>query len=140
MNLYLDAIMTRLLTLLTAALVLNGCAPVEITPQDPSTIGEADRRCFLSQTVVNFRSDNDTTTYVRAGRNGVFELKSGFCRGLSSASSLAFSGGQICTGETVDMNVSGRSLTNENNNVCRAKLTRHLAPDEVAALPPRLRP
>lgn len=137
--------MTRLLIVATTALALSSCAPNGVSPLDRVSVAGADRPCFLPQTVVNFRSDGDTTTYVRAGRNDVFELKSGFCRGLGSARSLAVSGGlgtggRSCAGQTIDIAVSGPSLTNENNSVCRAEVVRKLTPDEVAALPSRLRP
>lgn len=132
--------MTRLLIVATAALALASCAPGGMSSRDRAAVAETDRPCFLSQTMVNFRSDDDTTVYVRAGRNAVFELRTGFCRGLNSARSLAISGNRTCTGETVDLAVSGPSLTNENNSVCRAEVARQLTPDEVAALPARLRP
>lgn len=137
--------MTRLLIVVATALTLASCAPGGISTRDRAFVADADRPCFLPQTVRNFRSDGDATTYVLAGRNEVFELSSGFCRGLSSARSLAVSaslgsGGRSCAGQTIDIAVSGPSLTNENNSVCRAEVVRKLTPDEVAALPSRLRP
>ena len=132
--------MTRLLIVATVALGLTSCAPGGMSSGDRAAVAQPERQCFLSQTMVNFRSDGDTTTYVRAGRGSVFELSSGFCRGLNSARSLAISGNRTCTGETVDLAVSGPSLTNENNSVCRAKVVRQLTRAEVAALPARLRP
>lgn len=132
--------MTRLLIVVAATVTLASCAPGGISSQDGTAIPDTDRQCFLSSTITNFRSEGDTTTYVRAGRNEVFELNSGFCRGLSSARSLTLSGNQACTGETVDIAISGPSLTNENNSICRAQVIRQLTQDDVATLPARLRP
>lgn len=136
--------MNRLLIVAPAVLALASCAP-GISSQDRASVADADRPCFLPQTAVSFRSDGDTTTYVRAGRNEVFELKTAFCRGLSSARTLAVSGGlgtggRSCAGQTIDIAVSGPSLTNENNSVCRAEIIRRLTPEDVVALPSRLRP
>lgn len=137
--------MSRPLFIAAVALTVAGCVPTEGPSGTGLARADVDRPCFLPQTVVNFRADGDTTAYVRAGRAEVFEVKSGFCRGLSAARSLSVSGGlgsggRTCVGQTVDIAVAGPSLTNENNSVCRAEVVRRLTPEEVAALPSRLRP
>ena len=125
-----------------AALVVAACAPmVSVEPQDRA----AARACFLPQTTINFTVDRDTTAYIRAGRNQVFELQSGGCRGLGSARSISLSAisnqdSRVCVGDTVGVTTSGPSLTNENNSRCRARIARLLSEAEVADLPGRLRP
>lgn len=137
--------MNPFLVVTIAGLALAGCAPGRIPAPDRASPADTDRPCFLPATVVNFRTDGDTTVYVRAGRNAVFELNSGFCRGLGSARSLTVSaglgsGGRSCVGQTVDIAVTGPSLTNENNSVCRAEIVRLLTAEDLADLPSRLRP
>ena len=125
-----------------AALVVAACAPmVSVEPQDRA----AARACFLPQTTINFTVDRDTTAYIRAGRNEVYELQSGGCRGLGAARSLSLSsissqGSRVCVGDTVGVTTAGPSLANENNSACRAQVVRRLTEAEVAALPSRLRP
>ncbi len=130
--------------ILAAALAALGCAPTPSGwPEDRAPV--ADRACFLPQTTVNFTADRDTTAYIRAGRNEVFELQSGGCRGLTSARSIALSavsnpGSRVCVGDTVGLTTAGPSLANENNSQCRAQVVRRLSEAEVAELPGRLRP
>jgi len=127
---------------LPVGLLASACTPMASpSPEDRA----AARVCFLPQTVVNFTIDRDTTAYVRAGRNQVFELQSGGCRGLGAARSISLSpissqGSRICVGDTVGVTTAGSSLTNENNSPCRAQVVRQLSEAEIAALPSRLRP
>ena len=127
-----------------ALAAVSACAPME-SGGGPTAAGSA-RACFLPSTVVNFRSDGDAVTYIRAGRNEVYELRaSGFCRGLSSANSIGVSGpagggSTPCVGDYVDLAVRGPGLQNENNSQCRAQVSRRLTAEEVAALPNRMRP
>ncbi|MBA3048797.1 MAG: hypothetical protein KKE42_03285 [Alphaproteobacteria bacterium] len=126
------------------ALALAACAPV--TPGAPVSPSAAPaRQCFLPQTVVNFRSDRDTTAYLRAGRGEVYQLQTGGCRGLTASRSLTVTstsggGGRLCVGETVGLHTEGPSLQDENNSVCAARILKRLTAEEVAALPDRLRP
>lgn len=127
-----------------AALVVAACAPmVAVGPQDRASVPA--RPCFLPQTAVNFTVDRDTTAYIRAGRNQVYELRSGGCRGLSAARSISFSaisnrGSSVCVGDTIGLTTTGPSLSHENNSQCRAQVVRQLTDAEVAELPGRLRP
>ena len=127
-----------------AALVVAACAPmVSVGPED--RVALAAGPCFLPQTTINFTVDRDTTAYIRAGRNQVFELQSGGCRGLSAARAITISsvpgqGSTACVGDTVGIFTAGPSLTNENNSQCRAQILRQLTEAEVADLPGRLRP
>lgn len=127
-----------------AALVVAACAPmVSVGPRDRAAV--VARPCFLPRTTVNFTVDRDTTAYIRAGRNQVFELSSGGCRGLSAARSITLSavsnpGSRACVGDTVGLTTAGPSLTDENTSQCRAQIARQLTEAEIAALPSRLRP
>ena len=80
------------------ALALAAAAPA---PQVASAVGEpsAERQCFRPQTVRNYRTQHDTTAYVRDLRGQVFELQTTGCRGLSASRTLAISpqtGGAAC--------------------------------------------
>ena len=127
----------------TAGLGLSACAPGDV-PLATVDAGGAERACFIPDSVRNFRSAGDAQVYVRAGRGQVYELNSGFCRGLSSARSLALTagpgGGRACVGDSVEIAVSGPGLQGENDTRCRARVERRLTEAEVAALEPRLRP
>lgn len=125
------------------ALALIAAAPAPARTAASVAPERAARQCFLPQTVVNFRTAEDTTAYVRAGRGEVYQLQSGGCRGLTASRSLTIvsrSGGGACVGETVGLNTAGPSLTNENYTACSARIVKRLTPEEVAALPARLRP
>lgn len=125
------------------ALALAGLAPAPAQP----VAGEGDERparaCFAPQTVVNYRTDGDTTAYVRTGRGEVFQLQSSGCRGLGMSRGLGIapeSGMGACVGETIGLATSGPSLMGENNSRCTARVVKHLTAEEVAALPGRVRP
>lgn len=136
--------MIRLAPAAMIALALTACAPA--TPGAHASASENPaRQCFLPQTVVNFRSDRDTTAYVRAGRGEVYQLQTGGCRGLTASRSLTITsssggGGRLCVGATVGLHTAGPSLQDENNSVCGARILKRLTAEEVAALPDRLRP
>jgi hypothetical protein len=134
---------TAPLLILSAGLSLSACAAGDV-PRATVDGGRADRACFIPDTVRNFRSNGDAQVYVRAGRGEIYELNSGFCRGLSSARSLALSGGpgggRSCVGDSVEIAVAGPGLQGENNTRCRARVERRLTAEEVEALEPRLRP
>ena len=125
-----------------AALALAAAAPA---PQAASAASEpsAERQCFRPQTVRNYRTDHDTTAYVRDLRGQVFELQTTGCRGLSASRTLGISpqtGGTACVGEAVTVATAGPSTMGENNSVCAARVTRKLSEAEIEALPSRLRP
>lgn len=56
-----------------AALALGAVAPAP--PTTPADEGSTERQCFRPQTVRNYRTDHDTTVYVRDLRGQVFELQ-----------------------------------------------------------------
>lgn len=131
------------LGVLSAASLLAACSAGD-TPLATVDAGLPNGSCFVPSAVNNFRSNGDAQVYVRVGRGQVYELNSGFCRGLSSARSLALSagpgGGRACVGDSVEIAVSGPGLQGENDSRCRARVERRLTDEEVAALPSRLRP
>lgn len=124
-----------------AALALGAVAPAP--PTTPADEGSTERQCFRPQTVRNYRTDHDTTVYVRDLRGQVFELQTTGCRGLSASRTLgilAQTGGRACVGDPVTVSTAGPSLMGENNSVCSARVTRKLSEAGVEALPSRLRP
>jgi hypothetical protein len=133
--------MAKLFTLAfaAAALVLTAGAPPPVVGGDEPT-----RQCFLPQTVSNYRTDGDTTAYLRAGRNEVYQLQSGGCRGLGASNGLSVvsrtGGGRACVGESIGLQTRGPSLRSENVSSCTARIVKRLSPEEVAALPSRVRP
>lgn len=129
--------------ILSAGLAVGACAAGDVPPATVDG-GRTGAACFIPDTVRNFRSNGDAQVFVRAGRGEVYELNSGFCRGLSSARGLALSagpgGGRACVGDSVEIAVTGPGLQGENDTRCRARVERRLTGAEVAALEPRLRP
>lgn len=126
--------------LAVASLTLVAAGPA---PAPPSPDGTEARQCFYPQAIRNYRTENDTTAYVRDLRGQVFEIQSSGCRGLTASRSLAISpvqGGRACVGGSVTVATSGPSLRSENNSVCAARVTRRLSEAELEALPTRLRP
>ncbi|GAA0639723.1 hypothetical protein [Brevundimonas lenta] len=113
----------------------------------PTTGGESGsappqaRACFNTQTVTNFRRGRPDQIFLRVGRNDVYELQAaGGCREVDFAIRLAIvpertgaAGTRICTNDWVRIFVPGpnRSPT----AFCRARVSRLLTPEEVAALP-----
>ena len=126
--------MAKLFTraLAAAALVLTAGARRPVVGGDEPT-----RQCFLPQTVSNYRTDGDTTAYLRAGRNEVYQLQSGGCRGLGASNGLSV---VSRTGESIGLQTRGPSLRSENVSSCTARIVKRLSPEEVAALPSRVRP
>jgi len=137
--------MRRLTTaILFTAAATAACAP---TPTGSATTGadRAPRACFATSQVRNFRAgDEEQTLYLRADRNGVFELKTvGWCRDLDWANALVitseFGGGsRLCTGDPVLIAYAGGGAMP--SGPCRARVTRQLTQAEVEALPGRSRP
>lgn len=130
-----------------ATILIAGCMPVGSSAPGNGLRTEADapKACFLPQTLINFRSEADTTLYIRAGRNQTFEVATGGCRDLSSAQSIALTqligqGGLSCVGDTVDLSIFGTSLANQEPIRCRARIVDELSADQIVALPSRLRP
>jgi hypothetical protein len=135
--------MIRSLTLLAAGLAA-ACAP---TP-GPDAASDGSRRaetsCFSVDQVRNFRQGGAGQVYVRA-QGGVYQLDvAGGCPNLDFTSRLAIlpdgaglAGGRVCTFDSVRVAVPGATSATD---VCRARVTRRLTDEEIAALPDRQRP
>ncbi len=131
------------IALVAAASVLNACAP---TPDDGLTADAAmrpERQCFDAQRVENFRVARNQTIYVRDYGDKVFELQTaGACTELDSTFGIALAPGtgsisRLCTGDWTNVLVRGDT---RGTGPCRARVTRMLSDEQVAALPERDRP
>ncbi len=136
--------MIRSLTLLAAGLAAAACAP---TPgPDAASVGSrrAETSCFSADQVQNFRQGGAGQLYVRA-QGGVYQLDvGGGCPNLDFTSRLAIlpdgaglAGGRVCTFDSVRVAVPGATSATD---VCRARVTKRLTDEEIAALPDRQRP
>lgn len=131
------------ITLLAAASVLAACAPA----YDGQTVVDAaarpERQCFDADLIDNFSVSNTQTIYVREHQNRVFQLDTaGACTELDSTFGIALVPGtgsvnRLCTGDWTNVLVRGST---RGSGPCRARVTRMLDDEEVAALPERDRP
>ena len=133
------------LPLVVSAALLSACAPMP--PPDPDMAdGSARplRQCFNVEQVRNFRQGDTGQVFVRANRD-VYELNSsGGCTDLDFAYRLAIvpdvgglGGGRVCTGDWARIIVPGATRS---VSTCRARVSRVLTAEQVAALPSRFRP
>lgn len=129
--------------LAAAAMVgLNACAPSAETADGGSMASRTERQCFDSDRLTNFTVDDTHTVYVEAANRDVYELQiAGGCTQLDSAFGLQITpstGGssRLCIGEAANI----RAGTTGSTGPCRARVSRMLTPEQVAALPSRLRP
>ena len=125
--------------------VLGACAPMSDTAGEAVAGGASARQCFNVSQVTNFRQGRADQVFLRVGRSDVYEMNAaGGCRDLDFASQLAITpdmggavGARLCTGDTARIIVPGSAAP---DSVCRARITRKLTTEEIAALPPRNRP
>ena len=124
-----------------STLGLNACAPSATSGTD---VGERpERQCFDPDHLRNFRVTRSQTIYVRAANGDVFELQaSGACpTDLGSTLGIAVGSasgvGRLCTGDTANVAVQGAARS---ASPCRARVSRVLTEEQVAALPDRDRP
>ena len=144
--------MSRSLPLISAAalsLVAASCAPTTETADGagPASAGAGpERQCFTPDRVRNFRQGPRVgQIFVRAERDLVFEINSaGGCTNLDFAvrmsivpDGVGLAGGRTCVGDSVRIVTPGRTAA---TSTCRARITRVLTPEEVAALPASQRP
>jgi len=129
--------------LAAAAMVgLNACAPSAESADGESMASRTARQCFDSDRLTNFTVDDTHTVYVEAANRDVYELQiAGGCNQLDSAFGLQITpstGGssRLCIGEAANI----RAGTTGSTGPCRARVSRMLTPEQVAALPSRLRP
>lgn len=122
--------------------VLNACAPSTEMADASGGGSQTARQCFDSDRLTNFTVDDTHTVYVEAANRDVYELQiAGGCTQLDSAFGLQITpstGGssRLCIGEAANI----RAGTTGTTGPCRARVSRMLTPEQVAALPSRLRP
>lgn len=135
----------RAITLLPLGVLfgmLAACAP---TPSGVSDgVETASRPCFYTDQVRNFRTASDNVLYLRDNRNTVFQLDSaGGCWDIGSQYALTITpylgGGtsRVCVGDDARI---GLATSGPGPRTCRARVTRTLSEEQVAALPSRDRP
>ncbi|HEV2083098.1 MAG TPA: hypothetical protein VGR32_11700 [Brevundimonas sp.] len=128
----------------SAALATSACAPTTDGMADDGAAPRAETRCFSSDQVRNFRQGRTGQVFVRAAGGDVFEIEAYGCNDLDFAQRLAFlpdvggvGGGRVCTSDSLRIATPGATSATD---VCRARVTRVLTDEEVAALPSRQRP
>jgi hypothetical protein len=131
------------LILLAGLCGLGGCGPTVEGTEAPSA-ASGGRPCFFLNQVDNFRSDGNTTLYVRARREGVFRIDtSGACFDVESANGIALSppngigSSRVCVNDSVDVALPPGGF---GPRQCRARVAAALTAEEVEALPSRARP
>ena len=131
------------ITLLAAVAALGACAPTYDGESVVDAASRPERQCFDAERIENFRVARNQTIYVRDRQDRVFELNTnGACTELDSTFGIALVPGtgsvsRLCTGDWTDVLVRGQT---RGTGPCRARVTRMLDDQEVAALPERDRP
>jgi len=139
--------MTRLVSSAAVAAITAlaaSCAPVDGAAPGAGASARAERQCFNTEQVRNFRQGETGRLYVRALHDQVFELNtSGGCMDLDIAHRLTITadpplgGSRICTGDWARITLPGSAAPSA---MCRARVDRALTAEEVAALPDAHRP
>ncbi|MDP1913233.1 DUF6491 family protein [Brevundimonas sp.] len=120
-------------------LALGACAPAMETTGADGARTAGPRQCFQASVIRNFRADGPGVVYVRANDNIVYEVSTGGCPGLDFTNSMAMTadtpvGDRLCVGDYARISVPGSA------GVCRARISRALTAEEVAAMPRQNRP
>ena len=102
----------------------------------------ASKSCFFHSELNGFSAPDEHTLYVRVSVNDVYKMETfGPCIDLDWAMRVALvdrgGGGWICVGDPADV-VYHQSGIGEQR--CPVRVTAHLTPDEVKALPKKARP
>lgn len=121
------------------------CAPTSDSPVQTASGAAPAHSCFSTLQVQNFRQGRINEVYLRVGRSDVYRLDAvAGCNDLDFANRLAIvpdfggaAGDRVCSDDTVRVIVPG---TASPASVCRARISRKLTTEEVAALPERQRP
>lgn len=125
--------------------LLAACAPTSDSAVQTASGAEPVHSCFSTLQVQNFRQGRMNEVYLRVGRSDVYRLDAvAGCNDLDFANRLAIvsdfggaAGDRVCSDDTVRVIVPG---TASPASVCRARISRKLTTEEVAALPERQRP
>lgn len=125
-----------------AAVLVAACAQTPATSVDG--MQTASRQCFYSDQVRNFRSSSDNILYVRDTRNAVYQLDStagcwdiGSQYALTITPYLGSGSTRLCVGDDARIGLTSSGF---GPRTCRARVTRTLSEEQVAALPSRDRP
>lgn len=124
---------------------LTACAPMSDSADGAVGGGAAARQCFNVSQVTNFRQGRYSQVFLRAGRSDVYELNAaGGCSDLDFANQLTITpdsggaaGARLCVGDSARVFAHGSTRT---PSACRARITRKLTVEEIAALPDSHRP
>lgn len=124
---------------------LTACAPMTDTADGAVGGGASARQCFNVSQVTNFRQGRHSQVFLRVGRSEVYELNAaGGCSDLDFASQLIITpdsggatGARLCVGDSARIYARGSTQT---PMACRARITRKLTEEEIAALPDSHRP
>ena len=134
--------MTRAFSLATLSilgLALAACAP-NGTEEGQIVTSNTGQRCAFSELVQGYTVEKDTL-YLRAGRRVIQLEAAAFCQNIDTSYSLGFrpqrGSSQVCVGDWIDIIPSDASMA---SGPCRAQVSRLMSPEEVAALPEKLRP
>ena len=135
----------RVITLLPLGLSLclvTGCAQTPVA--SAGEMQTASRQCFYSDQVRNFRTSSDNILYVRDTRNAVYQLDStagcwdiGSQYALTITPYLGSGSTRLCVGDDARIGLTSSGF---GPRTCRARVTRTLSEEQVAALPSRDRP
>lgn len=124
---------------------LTACAPMSDVADGAGGGGASARQCFNVSQVTNFRQGRYSQVFLRVGRSEVYELNAaGGCSDLDFANQLTItpdvggaSGARLCVGDWARVHAHGSSQA---PSACRARVTRKLTDEEIAALPASDRP
>ena len=139
---YIGLVMTRAVSLATLSilgLALAACAPTG-AKEGQITTSSTGQRCAFAEMVQGYTVDKDTL-YLRAGSRVIQVEAASYCPSLDTGYSLGFrpqrGSSQVCVGDWIDVMASGSSIA---SGPCRAQVSKLMSPEEVAALPEKLRP
>lgn len=123
--------------------LLTSCAAT-VDGADGDAAPRSARRCFSVSQVENFRQGRSNQVFLRAGRDDIYELNAtAGCQDLDFANRLAIlpdggaAGSRLCVGDWARVVVPGAMASAA---VCRARISRKLTAEEIAALPGAHRP
>jgi hypothetical protein len=140
MRFHLKPIGAALLGLAAAGAISAAPFALSAEPSSPPA-KDASRQCFYSSNINNFTTEADRIVYIRVGVNDVYRLDlMTECPELGFRYTVQFTradrGSSICS--PVDLTISYRQ--NGAQRICPVIDMHKLTPEQIAALPKRLRP
>jgi len=127
--------------MLSLAVVAATPFALRAEPSSPPAKDAASRQCFYASNINNFTTEANRIVYIRVGVSAVYRLElMTECPELSFRQDIGFTradrGSSICSAIDLTIHFS----QNGARRICPVTDMRRLSPDEVAALPKRLRP